>query len=939
MYQNQDDVDEVVKARGLPFCVRYTKELRILLVVVFCGIIAVAIPFTVNRYGFHLTVETQSGEEGSCRVSTGFKMDCLPDFSALSLITATAKTRCVQRGCCWDNSTVQSITCFYRLPAYQYSSKLNTISADTMSGELEVSSVLGSGDSSTTKFKISSDKKGHVVIDIGVEDEGLANDGDDFDPVNIIVGCPGFSGTYQNPSEKCVDHEIFTIELRPPSNTSGSSYARTHFGPIMMSEALSEISFYLPSPRVFGYGMEQFIWSGKKEVSYFNFGSTSDVHLPMIIGMHPNQDWFMLWLETGYPGEQIISMGSELRPILSWRTMGGPMKIHFITAPTVTSLLEMGKAANQADVPIPPYWTLGYHMCRSVGDPRSFTNDINGMTAESIPFDLDCIDEQMIQTAFDLNVKAFPALSNNFLLLSDNNKDVLLPLVIQRSSDIPGSVDGCVGISMADNTCFEGRLYGESVIFPDPLMDGWMEQSMLDLETQLSEQGLSDTIVGWQLHNSWPSNDLTQGCNTTRFTPRGMRLDHSLCHDHWIQSVNSSFISQHSKYSLEISKSLHQLRSQTYQFGGVHQVGQAIAGGFLGSSVPATWEGMATSLREILMLGLAGQSQVAMPVCGTSSSKDQEDVGLLCLRWFQLGSYMASLRSWYSDTDNTRMPYQLAKTYQNYITWSLEKRYKMLPYLRTFQMEWVTTGTPLVRPMFLEFPSSEFFGLWEQFMVGPDLLVAPILSEDQELVSVHLPQGTWYDFNSGSKYVSPSDRNILQVKTKLYQIPAFQRGGSAIILYDSTTGMQTAKSATTTANLEVNIGLDCSSSPRVQKSLSSCTASSSVPFYLNTQDSPTAPRASVNVESLGNKGTITLSVTGDTTPLNKTLSLVYISGLSLPSTPTISLPGGTVSVICSADTTEPCLSWQPEQQFLMIKNVGIILAADCVGACHIGWTV
>ena len=186
------------------------------------------------------------------------------------------------------------------------------------------------------------------------------------------------------------------------------------------------------------------------------------------------------------------------------------------------------------------------------------------------------------------------------------------------------------------------------------------------------------------------------------------------------------------------------------------------------------------------------------------------------------------LRSWYSDTDNTRMPYQLAKTYQNYITWSLEKRYKMLPYLRTFQMEWVTTGTPLVRPMFLEFPSSEFFGLWEQFMVGPDLLVAPILSEDQELVSVHLPQGTWYDFNSGSKYVSPSDRNILQVKTKLYQIPAFQRGGSAIILYDSTTGMQTAKSATNTANSELNIGLDCSSSPRVQRSLSSCTASSSI---------------------------------------------------------------------------------------------------------------
>ena len=91
----------------------------------------------------------------------------------------------------------------------------------------------------------------------------------------------------------------------------------------------------------------------------------------------------------------------------------------------------------------------------------------------------------MIPTAFDLNVKAFPALSNNFLLLSDNNKYVLLPLVIQRSSDVPSSVDGCVRISMTDSTCFEGRLYGKSVIFPDPLMDGWMDQSILDLETRV----------------------------------------------------------------------------------------------------------------------------------------------------------------------------------------------------------------------------------------------------------------------------------------------------------------------------------------------------------------------------------------------------------------------------------------------------------------------
>jgi len=347
---------------------------------------------------------------------------------------------------------------------------------------------------------------------------------------------------------------------------------------------------------------------------------------------------------------------------------------------------------------------------------------------------------------------------------------------------------------------------------------------------------------------------------------------------------------------------------------------------------------MAASLREILMLGLSGQSQVAMPACGTSSSNDKDDVGLLCLRWFQLGSYMASLRSWYSGTDNKRMPYKLPKTYQNYITWALEKRYKTLPYLRTLQMEWTKTGTPLVRPMFLQFPSSEFFGLWEQFMVGPDLVVAPILSEDQELVSVHLPQGTWYDFNSGRKYISPSDRNILRVKTKLYQIPAFQRGGTAMIQYDFTDGKQTARNVTDTADFELNIGLDCSSSPRKQKSLSSCTATSSIPWRLTTEDSVNDAKVTINVESHQNSGTITINTINTSSPLDKKLSLIYIYGLSLPSTPTITLPTGQTVAQCTADTTDPCMTWEPETEIVMVKNVDILLA-DCTVACKISWTV
>ena len=186
-------------------------------------------------------------------------------------------------------------------------------------------SVLGSP-VSHTKYSVTREGCGHVIIGIGSEREVGTECPND---ITILAGCPGFQGVDSNAANECPG-ETFTLELTPYDSTR-SSIARTHFGPIMMSQNLSEISFYLPGPRIFGYGMEKFIWSGEREVSHFNFGDSSSVHLSLILGMYPTQDWYMLWLETGYPGEQIISKGTELRPLVTWRTMGGPIKVHLLT--------------------------------------------------------------------------------------------------------------------------------------------------------------------------------------------------------------------------------------------------------------------------------------------------------------------------------------------------------------------------------------------------------------------------------------------------------------------------------------------------------------------------------------------------------------------------------------------------------------------------------
>ena len=60
-------------------------------------------------------------------------------------------------------------------------------------------------------------------------------------------------------------------------------------------------------------------------------------------------------------------------------------------------------------------------------------------------------------------------------------------------------------------------------------------------------------------------------------------------------------------------------------------------------------------------------------------------------------------------------------------------------------------------------------------------------------IQVSLPPGTWYDFYSGVSTFSSTEHAELPVPTKLYQLPVFMRGGSAIMVYQGLTGTNSMK--------------------------------------------------------------------------------------------------------------------------------------------------
>ena len=66
------------------------------------------------------------------------------------------------------------------------------------------------------------------------------------------------------------------------------------------------------------------------------------------------------------------------------------------------------------------------------------------------------------------------------------------------------------------------------------------------------------------------------------------------------------------------------------------------------------------------------------------------------------------------------------------------------------------TGLPVVRHPFIHYPNDpEVSGLEYHFMVGPELVMAPVLDPDRDTVAIYLPPGNWVHLWTGNSYSSP----------------------------------------------------------------------------------------------------------------------------------------------------------------------------------------
>lgn len=78
---------------------------------------------------------------------------------------------------------------------------------------------------------------------------------------------------------------------------------------------------------------------------------------------------------------------------------------------------------------------------------------------------------------------------------------------------------------------------------------------------------------------------------------------------------------------------------------------------------------------------------------------------------------------------------------------------RLRPYLWETARACVRDSKPFMRPLVYEWPEDEqVLNIEDEYLLGEDLLVAPLLEENAQSRRVYLPEGVWFDFFDGTKY-------------------------------------------------------------------------------------------------------------------------------------------------------------------------------------------
>jgi len=492
----------------------------------------------------------------------------------------------------------------------------------------------------------------------------------------------------------------------------------------------------------------------------YEYDSRSDplyVSIPFFIAL--NEEAYGIFLDNSYL--TFFDFGCMKEDGCLFGNMGGDLRYYFFYGPSIKKVIE--RYTDLTGKPfMPPLWALGHQISRYSYYPQSRVVEIARKLREhKIPCDAIYLDidhsegfapfrwsshfpepEKMVKELKEMGFEVVPIVDPALKV----GKDAIYREALEKGYLLKR----------------KGKVYKD---YMWPGLCAWPDFTRKEVRDWWGEKCRVYTDIG--INGIW--NDMNE---PSVFNERKTMKDDVMFGDGF------SHLKHHNLYALlEVSATYEGLKRQgkipfvlsRAGFAGI----QRYAALWTGDNT-ASWEHLALQIPMFLNMSLSGLSFIGSDVGGFIDSAKPE----LLVRWYEANALVPFFRNHTGKGNYDQEPWVFGRYYEDIIRKHIEMRYELLPYLYSLAYESHIKGYPIIRPLFFEFQEDEeTYTIDDEFMVGPFILVAPVIKEGARTREIYLPGGNWYDYHDKKEYVG--GKRIVY-EAPLDRLPIFVRDGAII---------------------------------------------------------------------------------------------------------------------------------------------------------------
>lgn len=490
----------------------------------------------------------------------------------------------------------------------------------------------------------------------------------------------------------------------------------------------------------------------------------------------------VLWLNAA---EMYIDVEKKSSGMATqWISEAGIVDLYVFLGPTPAAVQHQYAEAT-GPTALPQLFSLGYHQCRwNYKDEADVFQVDSGFDSYVIPYDVLWLDIEHTNgkryMTWASNLFPHPVEMQENLASRGRKMVTIIDPHVKRDGSYPTHQEAeRLGhyVKNKDGQDFDGWCWPGSSSYLDvtsPVVrDWWSQQFMLDKYV-----GSTKFLYIWNDMNEpsvFNGPEITMPKDNLHYGGTEHRDVHNL-YGYFYHMATAEGLVKRGYAALGPDGDRPFVLSRAF-FAGTQRVGPIWTGDNF-----AQWSHLKVSVPMLLSLSVAGLPNVGADVGGFFGNPDVE----LLTRWYQLGTFYPFFRGHAHLETQRREPWLFGDEATNRIRDAIRERYALLPYMYTLFRQANVTGDPVMRPLWYEFPNNkDTFAVEEEFMLGPAILVRPVLTQGASSVDALLPRGArWYEAGSGAEMKKstwlPGLDQVYRLPLTMNTIPFFYRGGSII---------------------------------------------------------------------------------------------------------------------------------------------------------------